>query len=55
MQMTLVYILLELEDTESEPSIFCNEARLPVMGLGHQLCHKIFYYNLSCLQDVLGQ
>lgn len=26
---------------DPEPAIFCNQARLPMVGLGHQLIHKI--------------
>ena len=28
--------------TEPEPAISCNQARLPVEGLGHQPSHKAF-------------
>jgi hypothetical protein len=29
-------------DMEPEPVIFCNQARCPVVGLGHQPSHKTF-------------
>lgn len=38
--------LLVVEDREPEPVIFCNQARLPVMGLGYQSSHKIFSIQL---------
>ena len=31
-----------MEDTESESAIFCNQARFPMIGLGHQIIHKTF-------------
>ena len=45
--------LLVMDDLGTELSIFCNQAELPVMGLGHQPSHKT--HILSCLQDMLGQ
>lgn len=33
--------LLLMGDKEPEPVIFCNQARLPMDGLGHQPSHKI--------------
>ena len=38
---------------EPNLAIFCNQARLLVVRLGYQLSYKT--YNLSCLQDTLGQ
>lgn len=30
-------------DTEPEPAICCNQTKHPVVGLGHQPCHKTFH------------
>lgn len=32
-----------MEDTEPELAVFCNQARLPVAGLGHPHSHRTFY------------
>jgi hypothetical protein len=39
---------------DPEQAIFCDQASLPVVGLGHQTIHKIFNLKFSCLQGVLG-
>ena len=41
MRLILVKTLV-MGDTEPELAIFCNEARLPVEGLGHESSHKTF-------------
>ncbi|EGW05095.1 hypothetical protein I79_024124 [Cricetulus griseus] len=40
---------------EPELSIFGDQARLPVVALGHQPNHRTLTYKFSCLQDALEQ
>ena len=40
--MRVTLRLLAMEDMEPEMATFCNQARLPMEGLGHQLSHKTF-------------
>lgn len=40
-----------MEDMEPELAIFCNQERLPMEELGHQLVTKPEILNCSCLQD----
>ena len=35
-------ILLVIKNMKSEPFVFCNQIKLPVVGLGHQPSHKFF-------------
>jgi hypothetical protein len=32
-----------MEDTEPEPAIFCNQAKFPMVRLGHQQSHRAVY------------
>ena len=38
--MRVTLRLLAMEDMEPEMATFCNQARLPMKGLEHQLSHK---------------
>jgi hypothetical protein len=43
-----------MADMDPELAISCNQASLPVEGLGYQVSHKTFNLQLfSCLQNVL--
>lgn len=44
-----------MENMEPEPAIFCNQTKLSVVRLGHQLTTKSMTHNLIFLQDALGQ
>jgi hypothetical protein len=47
--------LLEMEDKEPEPTIFCNQARLPMVALWHQPRHKIFDLQFVLLAKCSGE
>ena len=48
-------ILVMILNNGGYRAIFCNQARIPVVGLAHQLSHKTLTYSLFCLQAILGQ
>lgn len=43
-----------MEVIETELSIFCDQARLPVVGLGHRPCHKTFDLQLVLPAGCVG-